>query len=152
MIRPISVDELSKLVENGLADPELPGGRVHIFDVRDGAAFQSGHIPGARHLPVESVARWGPQRASTLELVVLVDEDGAVDGPARLAAAELGHEWFTRLAFLSGGRRAWQAAGRPAETGGPVGVGAESVEGARPERQESSTVPWATPAALPWVP
>jgi rhodanese-related sulfurtransferase len=152
MIRPISVDDLARLAENGLADPELPGGRVHIFDVRDGAAFRSGHIPGARQLPHESVARWAPQRASTLELVVLVDDDGAVDGPARLAAAELAHLWFTRLAFLAGGRRAWQSAGRPVETGGPVGVGAESSEGARPEREESGAVRWATTAVLPRVP
>lgn len=145
MIRPLTVNELSALLRGGLADPAVPGGRVHVFDVRDAAAYAAGHIPGARHLPHDSIERWAPQRASTLELVVLVDDDGQFDGPARLAGAELAHRWFSRLAYLAGGLNAWRVAGGPLEQGGPTGVGADSQEGARDEFQRSRPVPWTTP-------
>ncbi len=145
MIRPIAVEELANLLRGGLRDAAVAGGRVHIFDVRDAAAFEAGHIPGARHLPHDDVIRWAPQRASTLELVVVVDEDGAAEGPARTATAELAHRWFTRLAYLAAGMSAWRAAGEPLEQGGPAGGGADAYDGVRDEFQRSKPVPWATP-------
>ena len=148
MIRSVGVEELLSIVRSGGADPETPGGRVHIFDLRDGGAHQVGHIPGARHLPLESVLRWTPQRVSTLELIVLLDDDGALGGPARRAAAKLAHKWFTRVRFLAGGQRAWLAASGPIERGGPVGIGASSYDGAREEFQRSRSVRWTTPATV----
>ncbi|GAB4369603.1 MAG: hypothetical protein Kow0062_03610 [Acidobacteriota bacterium] len=147
MILPISVEELAKLVDGGLVDPEFPGGRVHVFDVRDGQAYLAGHVPGAKHVPPEDnyPLRWIPQRCHTQELVVLIDEDGAPGGTARHVAHELVHKWFRRLRYLEGGFRAWQAAGKPVETGGPAGASAASWEGTRPEVQSSAEVPWVTP-------
>jgi len=148
MIRSIGVEELASIVKSAGADPQAPGARVHIFDLRDGAAHQVGHIPGARHLPLESLLRWAPQRVSTLELIVLVDDDGVLGGPARRAAAKLAHKWFTRVRHLAGGHQAWLAASGPIERGGPVGIGAGSYDGAREEFQRSTSVRWTTPAKV----
>ncbi len=147
MIRPIAADELAALIEGGLADPGLPGGRVHVFDLRDAEAFVAGHVPGARHLPREGAwpLRWIPQECHTQELVVLIDDDGAPGGPARHVAHELTHRWFRRLRYLAGGFRAWKEAGRPVDTGGPTGPAAAAAEGTREEALASAGVPWATP-------
>jgi rhodanese-related sulfurtransferase len=152
MIQPITVEALAELVESGsLDDPELPGGTVRIFDLRDAAAYESAHVPGARHLPSGDhyPIRWVPQRCHTQELIVLIDDEGKSGGPARHVAHELAHMWFRRLRYLAGGFEAWRAAGRPTESGGPTGSSAASFEGTRDEVHRSSDVPWETPMDRP---
>lgn len=145
MIGPMTAARLDELVRGGLADPDLPGGRVHVFDVRGGEAFQQGHVPGARHLPHEHAVRWVPQQAHTEEAVVLVDADGAPGGDARETAAHLAHKWFHRLFYLQGGFAAWKAAGLPTEQGGAVGPGAASSDGTQPAYHASEEVAWQAP-------
>jgi rhodanese-related sulfurtransferase len=145
MIRAISLQDLAKLVEQRLTDPEMPGRPVQLFDLRAESAFLEGHVPHARHTPPSQAERWIPQRALTHDLVVLIDEDGAPFGPARELAAHLVHAWFRRLRFVEGGIKAYRAAGLPIETGGSTGDGAASAEGASKERLASSAVEWRTP-------
>jgi len=146
MIRPISAEDLSRLLADGDDAPDSPRGTVHVFDLRDAAAFTAGHIPGARHTPASHVMRWIPQRALTQELVVLVDEAGDVSGAARHAAHELAHRWFRRVRYLSGGFDAWLASGGQAAEGGPVNTDAGSHDGATEAFQSSGDVPWRTSA------
>lgn len=147
MIRPITPDELHRLIQAGGADPELPGGKIHVFDLRDAAAFTAGHIPSARHLPEENnyPIRWIPQQCHTQELVILVDEDGHAGGHARHVAHGLVHKWFRRLRYLTGGFAAWRAQNLPTENGGPTGGTAASFEGTTSAVQSSAHVPWETP-------
>lgn len=144
MIRSMSPQELDALVQAGLADPEVPGGRVHLFDLRQADAFQAAHVPGSRFTPHSRAESWIPQRASTQELVILIDDDGAKAGLGRKTAAELAHRWFRRVRFIAGGFAAYRAAGFPIESDGAVGPGADSHEGALTERHHSTEVDWAT--------
>lgn len=142
MIGPIAAEEVLRLVEGDLADPEVPGGRAWIFDLRAEEAFLAGHLPRAIHLPEAQLARRPHQSAQAAELVVLVDEDGAARGAAHEAAAELAHKWFRRVGVLAGGFAAWRAAGLPVAVGGPAGDGAAAADGTREEFKASRAVPW----------
>lgn len=150
MILPIQSADLAKLVEAELVDPDLPGGKVWIFDLREAEAFVEGHVPGAHHLPHEGhyPIRWIPQRCKTQELVVLIDDDAARGGPARHVAHELAHRWFRRLRYLAGGYPSWVEGGHPTEQGGPTGAFSASAEGAEDDVHSSSDVPWETPHDL----
>ncbi len=144
MIRSISPQDLDALVRAGLTDPEVPGGTVHLFDLRTADTFQAAHVPGSRFTPHSRAETWIPQRASTQELVILIDDDGAKAGLGRETAAELAHRWFRRVRFIAGGFAAYRAAGYAIESGGAAGPGADSHEGALAERHHSTPVDWAT--------
>ncbi len=152
MIHPLAPQDLAKLVEEGLRDPDVPGGKVHVWDVRDAEAFSRGHVPGARHVPPGQALRWIPQRVPTTALVVIVDEKGEPHGPARRLASELAHHWFRRLRYLEGGFAAWQGAGLPMEEGGPAGETAAIHDGETGEFHRSRPAPWREPRAEPPLP
>jgi rhodanese-related sulfurtransferase len=146
MIRPIAADQLAELVASGLADPDVPGGKAYVFDLREAEAFRAGHVPGARHVPGQLYPiRWIPQTAETHALVVLIDSRGEPGGTARHVAHELAEQWFRRLRYLSGGFDAWQAAGHPVEEGGPAGTGAASADGTLEKYKLSGAAPWRVP-------
>lgn len=147
MIRSISAQDLSQLAADGWRDPGFPGGMVRVFDLRAEDRFSAGHIVGARHLPVEAVLRWVPQAAHTQEMVILIDDRGAVDGAARQAAAELSHSWFRRLRYLEGGMEAWKTERRTLLTGGPTGLGSAAFEGRHKDFQRSVAISWNVPPA-----
>lgn len=104
----ISPTELARHLET---DP-----RAVVVDVRSPAEFRSGHIPGARLVPVE-----------TLEPARFTDaNDGAGFTPdqaiyltchagkrAEKAAQILSDAGFTRLTLVEGGTEAWHKAGLP---------------------------------------
>ncbi len=152
MIHPIAPQELARLVEAGREDPDVPGGKIHVWDVRDAEAFVRGHVPGARHAPLGQALRWIPQRVLTHELIVLVDEKGEPHGPARHLASELTHHWFRRLRYLEGGFAAWQGAGLPMEEGGPAGETAGIHDGETEEFHRSRPARWREPQADPPLP
>ena len=147
MIRAISPDELSELLQNDLVDEGLPGGKAHLFDLREAADYLAAHVPGSRHLPTDNhyPVRWIPQSCHTQALVILIDGNGEKHGTARHVAHELTHRWFRRVRFLSGGFDAWKAAGKPTEDGGTAGSHAASEEGMRESSHSSGDVPWETP-------
>jgi len=84
-----------------------------VLDVRDTNEFASGHVLGAKNLP--------PARMETAVSEVVKKKDRPVivycDGTDRSgkALALLKKQGFTRVANLSGGLKAWQAAGLPVE-------------------------------------
>jgi rhodanese-related sulfurtransferase len=144
MIRPISPQDLARLIEAGGRDEELPDGRVRLFDVRDQGMFEQGHVPLARHVPPSQALRWIPQWVEPYELVVVIDDDGGRGGSARHVTAELAHQWFRRLRFLDGGMSAWRSANLPVEQGGPSGIAAASSCGTSEDFHRSKAVPWKT--------
>lgn len=95
--------------------------RLIIIDARRAAAFERGHLPGARSLPFD------PSVAPPAELLA----EAKAAGPNRVlvygrARDELGLMLAFRFAeagcfgvrYLRGGFAAWVAAGRPTEKGG----------------------------------
>ena len=150
MIRPISAEELARLIEGGGRDEELPDGRLRLFDVRQEQSFVAAHVPLARHVPQDQAMRWIPQWVEPYELVVVIDDDGRQGGTARHVTKKLAHQWFRRLRYLAGGMQAWREAGLPVEEGGPSGLSAASDCGKNVDFHRSSAVPWTTSSkALP---
>lgn len=86
--------------------------RLHVLDVRTRAEWESGHVPGARHLMAGEL----PER---------LDEVRALDGTvavvcatgyrSSVAASVLERAGFTNLLNVTGGMNAWRQAGLPVE-------------------------------------
>ncbi|SDV48251.1 rhodanese-like domain-containing protein [Chitinasiproducens palmae] len=82
-----------------------------IVDVRDAAAYQSGHLPQARHLPFEEVSAKAPQFAKNKNHpVLLVDENGR---RAAQAEALFKNAGYAEVFVLQGGLVGWRQAGMP---------------------------------------
>jgi rhodanese-related sulfurtransferase len=84
-----------------------------VLDVRSGAEFRGGHIPGAIHAPTLKIllglARIPADRSA--ELVVSCEH-----GPrAELAKGLLGILGYRQVTLLEGHMNAWRRAGRPQE-------------------------------------
>jgi rhodanese-related sulfurtransferase len=84
-----------------------------VVDVREPNEFASGHVLGAKNLPLAKIAAPGAELAKKKERPVIVYCDGSERSAKALAA--LKKQGFTRVANLSGGLAAWQQAGLPVE-------------------------------------
>lgn len=84
-----------------------------VVDVREANEFASGHVLGAKNLPLARLDAVGADLAKRKERPVIVYCDGS-DRAAKAAAA-LRKQGFTRVLNLSGGLGAWQQAGLPVE-------------------------------------
>jgi rhodanese-related sulfurtransferase len=87
-----------------------------LLDVRAGSEFETGHIPGAYHVPLDEVSKHAPALASTLAKtdVVLVCMSG---GRAQQAHEKLAAAGLSGASVLTGGMNAWQAAGGSVKAG-----------------------------------
>jgi len=84
------------------------GGMV-ILDLREGDAFRSGHVPGAKHLPRGQLElRVNSELPDPTARIVTCCEFGKV---STLAAATLRELGYLRVAALDGGIAAWREAG-----------------------------------------
>lgn len=98
---------------------ELPPGAV-ILDVREDDEWAAGHIEGAVHVPIGSVANrmfYEPAELLTDEAIVVACKGG---GRSTRVAAWLNANGFDAV-VLAGGVGGWEAAGRPltSDTGQP---------------------------------
>jgi rhodanese-related sulfurtransferase len=84
-----------------------------VLDVREPGEFGSGHVLGARNLPLARLDAPAADLAKRKEKPVIVYCDGGERSGKALAA--LKKQGFTRVANLSGGLKAWQQAGLPVE-------------------------------------
>ncbi len=87
---------------------KLIDGRVQVIDVRSGIEWRTGHITGAKHLPLDEleggqIPASGPPGCVT----VLVCQSGARAAKAQLLLKERGIE----ADVLEGGMNAWVSAG-----------------------------------------
>lgn len=86
-----------------------------ILDVRERAAYDSGHIQGARNLPRGQLELMVDKALPDPTLrIIAVCELGRI---STLAAATLRELGFARAAALDGGMKLWREAGYPLETG-----------------------------------
>jgi len=84
-----------------------------VVDVREANEFASGHVLGAKNMPLAKLDASGAELAKKKERPVIVYCDGGERSAKALAA--LKKHGFTRVANLSGGLAAWQQAGLPVE-------------------------------------
>jgi rhodanese-related sulfurtransferase len=80
-----------------------------VVDVRESDEWESGHIPGARHIPLGQIDAYLPVLLKEDE-VIFVCHVGSRSAYATMALASAGH---TRAANLSGGMVAWEHARLP---------------------------------------
>lgn len=84
-----------------------------VVDVREPAEYGSGHVLGAKNVPLARVAASGADLAKRKEKPVIVYcETG---NRSASAAAALRKHGFARVFNLSGGMKAWRDAGLPVE-------------------------------------
>ncbi len=85
-----------------------------VLDVREAAAFASGHIPGARHVPAgELKDRVGEFDKFRKKPVVVVCQRG---NDAKKACDTLQGAGFDKVVKLAGGMSAWEEASQPVTT------------------------------------
>ena len=87
------------------------GTRSLVIDVRGQAEWEAGHLPGARHIPLGYLSDRLAE-VPTGERIVLQCQGG---GRSQIAASLLQARGIANVANLTGGLRAWQAAGLPVE-------------------------------------
>lgn len=97
----ISVEEAKEMLKNGAA----------IIDVREMHEYQSGHVPGAGHIPVNTVYARREELPKDKDLIFVC----AVGQRSALAAEMAAAAGLTRLYNLEGGTEAWIKAGEPVE-------------------------------------
>ena len=100
-------ERLDALVETLGADNVHPAA----FDVRDEAAYNRAHLPGAKSLPFEEI------EGRLAELYMLPGQPALYDrsGDKTKELAQKMEEQGTPVAFLEGGILAWEAEGLPVE-------------------------------------
>lgn len=130
----------SMLVSTAWLAENLKEPNLVVLHVGEAAEYEAGHVPGARHLPLEAVAVRGGGDTLTLELLPVqelkqnLEARGVSDnsrvvlyyGKDRLTAAA--RVWMTldylglgdRAAILDGGLTTWQAENRPVTTEVPA--------------------------------
>jgi rhodanese-related sulfurtransferase len=102
----MSMEEVRQRVSE--SDPGLV-----ILDVREGDAYDAGHIRGARHLPRGQLElRIDQVLPDPTTRVLTCCEFGKI---STLAAATLRTMGYTRAVALDGGMKAWREAGYPLE-------------------------------------
>ena len=93
-------------------------GAVLVVDVRTGASFSAGHIPGAMSVPVDEMGQRAAEvmaRAGTQAIVTYCS--CANEHASTIAATVLTQAGACRVSALVGGYPAWIAGGRRVEHG-----------------------------------
>jgi rhodanese-related sulfurtransferase len=88
-------------------------GTTLILDVRDKAEYAEGHLPRARHIPLEELSKRVDEIGKYKEKPVLVT--GKAGPRAGAAARVLKQAGFTTVYQLRGGLGAWREASLPLE-------------------------------------
>jgi rhodanese-related sulfurtransferase len=99
----LSVDDAKSL---------LAGGQVQLIDVREPWEYRTGHIPGARSVPLQTFLRQ-PGQYVTSDSVMFVCAVGERSAVACEMAASLG---LKQVYNIVGGTNGWMSKGYPIET------------------------------------
>jgi rhodanese-related sulfurtransferase len=90
---------------------------VRLLDVRTPGEFTAAHIPGAYHVPLDTLGEHAPElRTSVDRPLVLICQSGQ---RARRAEGLLAGAGMPNLHVLDGGINGWLAAGGPVRRGAP---------------------------------
>lgn len=105
-IREINVDE---------AQEKLANGEATLIDVREESEWEAGHALGAYHIGKGVIERDIEQKVPDKSAELILYCGGGFR--SALATDNLQKMGYTNVASMSGGWRAWQAAGAPVEKG-----------------------------------
>lgn len=105
MVTSVAPQEAAALLERG---------DVEIVDVRTAREWATGHLPNARHLPLDEL-RADPRAALPNDRVLFVCEKGS---RSRTAAGVAERRGLTQVYTLEGGTSAWIKAGLPIDVPG----------------------------------
>ncbi|MEK7247341.1 MAG: rhodanese-like domain-containing protein [Chloroflexota bacterium] len=97
----ISAEEAKEMLQNGAT----------IIDVREKHEYDSGHVPGAGHIPVNTVYARREELPKDNDLILIC----AIGQRSALAAEMAAAAGLTRLFNVEGGTEAWIKAGEPVE-------------------------------------
>ena len=93
-----------------------------LLDIRERDAYETGHLPGARHIPRGQLElRVDKELPDPTVRILAYCQFGKI---STLAAATLRTMGYTRVVALDGGMEAWAAAGYPLERGAARPAGA----------------------------
>lgn len=87
---------------------------MKLIDVRNAAEFETAHIPGSYHIPLDAVSAHSDAIGQVKGDIVLVCQSG---GRARQAAEKLAGAGVSSITVLEGGIGAWLASGGQANKG-----------------------------------
>ena len=97
-----------------LAEEIASGTAPLILDVRSTGEYDAGHVPGAIHIPFQSVASRVAELPAELDTPIVVY---CAHGPrAAWAGRALRKAGYTDVVYLKGHMTAWKKAGLPVET------------------------------------
>lgn len=116
-----------KFIKPREAEALLSTGGIDLVDVREPAEWATGHLPGARHVPLGTL-KTDPKTALPRDSVLFVCAKGGRSQTAGRIAEELG---LTTVYSLDGGTDGWAALGLPLE-----GVPVASATAAPPKVEE----------------
>ena len=111
--------ELSSLAAGGMQIGTLEAtrlmnqGHTLILDVRDAPEFARGHLPKARHIPMQELSKRIEEIGKFKDKPVIVT--CGTGGRAAAASRFLKRAGFTAVYQLKGGLAAWQQASLPVE-------------------------------------
>lgn len=83
--------------------------RALIVDVREHNEWQSGHIPGAKHIPLGQLGAHSTELLAVPEIIFVCRSGNR----SATAAKTLGSAKHTNVSSLAGGMQAWERAGLP---------------------------------------
>jgi rhodanese-related sulfurtransferase len=102
-VREVSAAEAQQLISNQ---------QLLILDVRESEPFTTGHIPGARGVPIGELQKQIESLpAAKTDTIVVYCGDGSTRGPR--ATAMLNEHGYVHAVNVKGGYQGWQKAGYP---------------------------------------
>jgi rhodanese-related sulfurtransferase len=105
-VREVTVEEARKRLETA---------KARLIDVREESEWEAGHALGAQHIGKGVIERDIEQKVPDRNSELILYCGGGFR--SALASDNLQKMGYTNVASMSGGWRAWQAAGAPVEKG-----------------------------------
>ena len=105
-VRELNVEETRKKLESG---------KARLIDVREESEWEAGHALGAQHIGKGVIERDIEQKVPDKNSELILYCGGGFR--SALSADNLQKMGYTNVASMSGGWRAWQAAGAPVAKG-----------------------------------
>lgn len=105
-VREVTVEETRKRLETG---------KARLIDVREESEWEAGHALGAQHIGKGVIERDIEQKVPDKNSELILYCGGGFR--SALSADNLQKMGYTNVSSMSGGWRAWQAAGAPVDKG-----------------------------------
>lgn len=112
-IETVSTAQLEKLVDNAKQNPQARN--LLVLDIRSAEEFAVSRVPGARHVPLDTVIDFAERELASLDRSQLIVVYCAVGVRSAAAAKDLKFLGFTQVKNLRGSLFQWANEGRALE-------------------------------------